>query len=255
LGGKSITQVSRKPVDSHFWSGLMNIKDQFLNLGSFKIQDEKQIRFWEDEWLGAYALRDEYPNLYNIARRRNATVADSFRSRPLNISFRRSLVAENLHSWNQLVLRLAHIHLRERADIFRWSLKHDGKFTTSSMYQALLDSDIVPHNSYLWKIKIPLKIKVFLWLLYREVILTKDNLVKRNWHVNEMCSFCSNVEIIQHLFFDCALAKFIWRVVYLVSGLAPPNNIRHMFKVWVHSMNSSVRQIFLIGIGVMLWAI
>jgi hypothetical protein len=70
-----------------------------------------------------------------------------------------------------------------------------------------------------------------------------------------MCSFCSNVEIIQQLFFDCALTKFIWRVVYLVSGLAPPNNIRHMFRVWVHSMNSSDRQIFLIGICAMLWAI
>jgi hypothetical protein len=66
LGGKSITQVSRKTGDSHFWSGLMNIKDQFLNLGSFKLQDGKQIRFWEDKWLGAHALRDEYPNLYNI---------------------------------------------------------------------------------------------------------------------------------------------------------------------------------------------
>jgi hypothetical protein len=61
---------------------------------------------------------------------------------------------------------------------------------------------IVPHNSYLWKIKIPLKIKVFLWLLYREAILTKDNLVKRSWHGNEMCSFCNNSETIQHLFFD-----------------------------------------------------
>jgi hypothetical protein len=80
LGGKSITQVGRRPGDSHFWSGLMNIKDQFLNLGSFKLQDGKQIRFWEDKWLGAHALRDEYPNLYNIVRRRNATVADIFRS-------------------------------------------------------------------------------------------------------------------------------------------------------------------------------
>jgi hypothetical protein len=44
-----------------------------------------------------------------------------------------------------------------------------------------------------------------------------------------MCGFCSNYEIIQHLFFDCTLAKFVWRVVYLASRLAPPNNIRHMF--------------------------
>jgi hypothetical protein len=123
------------------------------------------------------------------------------------------------------------------------------------MYQALLDLDIVPRNSYLWKIKISLKIKVFLWLLYREAILNKDNLAKRNWHGNNMCSFCSNDETLQHLFFDYALAKFIWRVVYLVSALAPPNNIRHMFGAWVHGMNSSNRQIFPIGIGTILWEI
>jgi hypothetical protein len=49
----------------------------------------------------------------------------------------------------------------------------------NSMYQAFLDTNVVPNNSYLWKIKIPLKIRVFLWLLYREPIVTKDNLVKR----------------------------------------------------------------------------
>jgi hypothetical protein len=53
----------------------MSIKDQFLSLGSFKLQDGKHIRFWEDKWLGANALRDDYPNLYNIVRRKNATVA------------------------------------------------------------------------------------------------------------------------------------------------------------------------------------
>jgi hypothetical protein len=164
-------------------------------------------------------------------------------------------VAKNLYSWNHLVLRVSHIHLRERTYIFRWSLKYNDNFSVSSMYQALLDIDIVPHNSYLRKIKILLKMKVFLWLLYREAILTKDNLVKRNWYENEMCSFCNNHKTIQHLFFDCALAKFIWRVVQLASGLSPPNNIRHMFGAWVHNISSSNRHIFLVGIGAILWVI
>jgi hypothetical protein len=69
------------------------------------------------------------------------------------------------------------------------------------MYQAILDSDLMPHNIYLWKVKIHLKIKVFLWLLYREEILTKDNLVKRNWRGIEKCCFCNSYETIQHLFF------------------------------------------------------
>jgi hypothetical protein len=52
-----------------------------------------------------------------------------------------------------------------------------------------------------------------MWLLYREVILTKDNLVKRNWNGNIMCCFCNNFETVQYLFFDCVLAKFLWGVI------------------------------------------
>jgi hypothetical protein len=90
------------------------------------------------------------------------------------------LVAENLQSWHNLVMRLTNIQLIDRPDIFKWSLNFSSQFSVNSMYQAFIDTNVVPNNSYLWKIKIPLKIKVFICLLYREAILTKDNLVKRN---------------------------------------------------------------------------
>jgi hypothetical protein len=77
-------------------------------------------------------------------------------------------------------MRLINIRLTDRSDIFKWSLNSSGQFFVSSMYQVFIDTNIVSNNSYLWKIRIPLKIKVFIWLLYREAILTKDNLVKRN---------------------------------------------------------------------------
>jgi hypothetical protein len=35
-------------------------------MGNFKLQDGKQIRFWEDKWLGDSSLKEQYPNLYNI---------------------------------------------------------------------------------------------------------------------------------------------------------------------------------------------
>jgi hypothetical protein len=87
LGSKTITQVTKKPGDSQFWSGLMNAKDDFLSMGSFNLQDGKVIRFWEDIWLGATALKVQYPNLYNIVRRKSAMVAEIFSSRPLNVYF------------------------------------------------------------------------------------------------------------------------------------------------------------------------
>jgi hypothetical protein len=123
------------------------------------------------------------------------------------------------------------------------------------MYQAFLDTNVVPNNSYIWKIKVSLKIKVFLWLLHREAILTKDNLVKRNWHGNIMCCFCDSYETMQHLFFDCALAKFIWRVIQITFGLSIPLNIKHVFTEWVQRMNEKDKKLLYVGMGAIFWFI
>jgi len=52
LGSKSLTQVQAKPYDSHFWRGLMKIKDEVFANGSFNIKDGSKTRFWDDVWEG-----------------------------------------------------------------------------------------------------------------------------------------------------------------------------------------------------------
>jgi hypothetical protein len=74
-----------------------------LRLGKFKLGNETQIRFWEDAWLGDVAFRDQYPTLYNIVRKKSASVNVVLQSNPLNVSFRRSLVGNNLMAWHHLV--------------------------------------------------------------------------------------------------------------------------------------------------------
>jgi hypothetical protein len=71
-------------------------------------------------------------------------------------------VGVNLQSWHDLVHNIANIHLNDQSDIFRWALTSSEQFSVSSMYMAMIDSVIVPHNIFLWKLKIPLKVKVFL---------------------------------------------------------------------------------------------
>jgi hypothetical protein len=34
--------------------------------------------------------------------------------------------------------------------------------------------------------------------------------------------FCDNKETIQHIFFDCHVARFVWRVFTMAFGLQPP---------------------------------
>ena len=101
------------------------------------------------------------------------------------------------------------------------------------MYSALFDVQVLPINKLVWKFKIPLKVKNFIWLLHRGVILTKDNLAKRNWKGSKQCCFCMNDEIIVHLFFGCHMARLLWRIIFITFGLTKPNNIVHLFESWL----------------------
>jgi len=82
------------------------------------------------------------------------------------------------------------VELVQGRDIGIWTLQQNGLFSVHSMYLALMDDNILPINRSLWKLKIPLKGKVFIWLLHHGVILTKDNLAKRNWQGTRQCCFC-----------------------------------------------------------------
>jgi hypothetical protein len=52
-----------------------------------------------------------------------------------------------------------------------------GIFSVKKMYTDLLKDHTVFLKKYIWKIKVPLKIRIFMWFLYKKVILTKDNLI------------------------------------------------------------------------------
>jgi hypothetical protein len=72
----------------------------------------------------------------------------------------------------------------------------------SPMYNNLLDSSIVVMNKNIWKIKMQMKIKIFMWYFCLGVTFTKDGLVMCNWKNNVNCSFFSK-KTIGHLFFLC----------------------------------------------------
>jgi hypothetical protein len=72
----------------------MEVKSLVLERGRFKVQDGTQTRFWEDLWIGREHLMMKYPSLYNIERKKNASVAQVLSTTPLNVSIRRALVGE-----------------------------------------------------------------------------------------------------------------------------------------------------------------
>lgn len=134
-------------------------------------------------------------------------------------------MGDNLKACLEVVARVIPVNLTEQNDSFVWEVHKKGFFSVSSMYKAIIYRDIVPRKEAFWKLRVPLKIKIFLWYLRKGVILTKDNLAKRGWVGNTTCCFCNSSETIQHLFFDCPLARFVWNALFITFGIQPPTNV------------------------------
>jgi hypothetical protein len=184
---------------------------------------------------------------------KNQTVTDVLSTTPLNISFRRTLVGDKLQLWHELVSKVLNIVAN---DSFKWILTKNSEFTVRSMYKDLMQTDRVPNRSIAWKLKVTLKIKVFLWYLQKGVILTKDNLLKRRWQGGSQCCFYLEDETIQHLFFDCHVAKFVvWNAIFFTFGIKPPTSVVDMLGSWLGCFSQKLRKQVWLGAAAMCWAI
>lgn len=67
-----------------------------------------------------------------------------------------------LVEWQSLVAQIAHVQLVDGSDTFRWNLTNSGSFTVRSLYLHLLDRQSFFRHKMICKLKIPLKIKIFL---------------------------------------------------------------------------------------------
>jgi len=99
-----------------------------------------------------------------------------------------------------------------------WKFEKNGTFSVKSTYNALTNCDGGQPFKHIWKSKIPAKIKIFLWSVANEAILTKDNLLKRRWRGDPLCYFCHQPETTNHLLFTCSTARSYGLLFPLASG-------------------------------------
>jgi hypothetical protein len=124
--------------------------------------------------------------------------------------------------------------------IFRWDLNKTDIFSVKQHAPF--------QHKFIWKIKIHPKIKVFFWYLQKCIILTKDNLARKNCNESQKCCFCNTNETIKYLFFDCHNAKQIWRIVYLATDLSQLKSVSHMLGNWLHILDDKMKKITMTGV-------
>jgi hypothetical protein len=87
---------------------------------------------------------------------------------PLNIEFRRTLSDNKWEAWLHLLQRLILVNLTEDQDVFGWKLTISSLLSIKSVYADMMNGHTVFLRKYIWKMKVPLNIKIFMWFLYKK---------------------------------------------------------------------------------------
>jgi hypothetical protein len=146
------------------------------------------------------------------------------------IQFRRTLLGDALQPWDPLKDMVDGIQLTKGKDRVKWKIGTSGQFRVKDLYLQMRAEGSFPQK-FLWKTKIPMKVRIFIWLMIKCSVLTKDNLLGRGWTRDPHCHFCSKNESIDHLLFSCALAKLIWQVIMCAFHLVRPPK-KYLRSIW-----------------------
>lgn len=128
------------------------------------------------------------------------------------------------YEWVDILDIIHSFHSDLEQDHLQWNLKHNGHFFVKSLYQFISFREVQELNTvHLWHLKIPPKIRLFMWLLAKNKILTKSNIVNRGWTGSLQCHFCNLTKIVYHLFLQCHKARQV---------LFWPGNCQHFIVDW-----------------------
>ncbi|KAJ4810946.1 RNA-directed DNA polymerase (reverse transcriptase)-related family protein [Rhynchospora pubera] len=202
---------------SFFWRDLFKLRLLFQISTTWEVGDGASPSFWFDAWAGspilfltknwdrppkqALSLQKALPLLNEILPRPQIFRVSTFCREPNQLQFSGGL---------------------DRI-VWKWSV--DGNFCSNTTYKQL--AGIGKVNSpfvWIWKLKLPPKVKFFCLLLLQDKLLTQHALLKRNIHVTVGCSLCSSdlIEDSLHLFFTCPYSQALWQQVQNLTGLTLP---------------------------------
>jgi hypothetical protein len=225
---------SDRTAISPFWKGVMWAL-QAARMGfKWLVGNGRKVRFWEDHWFDNSSLAIQFWPLYVINDQQGKTINQVWDGQVLILSFRRAVSENLMNMWFDLLSIVESVRLQDDNDQIIWCFNSNGKYFVQSLYAVISNRGVVPvFVSSVWKLKVPLRIQIFLWLVTKNKILTRDNLAKRRELTDKTCLFCNELESVNHLLFDCCVARGVWLVIAEVLNLSGIWNFEFIATFWL----------------------
>jgi hypothetical protein len=247
---------SSSPVGgSPFWHSLHKLKDIFKQGARFSPGSNSDVRFWTDHWTGDAALSVRYARLFQICADPEITIVRAYEGDGWRIFFRRSFGEEEVALWVQLVQELEEVVPAEGRDKVSWNLESSGRFSVKSLYNMLSQGPAAPFSNAIWKNRFPTKIKIFLWQMARGRLPSNDQILKRRGPSDGLCALCGLPENVDHIFFRCVLAKFVWAGIRDMLGVTWDPSSFNAWEGCIHNLNLKSQRTLCVLFAAICWAL
>lgn len=131
------------------------------------------------------------------------------------------------------------IPMEQKNDSWFWILDEKGMFTVRSCYRQLQGVGVCEYADFwkcLWSLKLPGKVRNFLWRVCKGFLPTMYALTMKQVDVNIQCPWChSGVENATHVLFECGFARTVWQdtefwnIFQILTGDTPFDILRRSF--------------------------
>ncbi|KAK1285875.1 hypothetical protein QJS10_CPB20g00645 [Acorus calamus] len=153
----------------------------------------ENVHFWIDRWCREERLSELAPDIFRLAAKKEGAACDFF-TREANAGtwnielLRTRLMEEETSQYTSLLEVLGTRNLTVGADKIVGRPSSSGEYKVNMGYEwwREISGSLQPpctRFDQIWRVKIPTKIKVSLWLLNRERLLTK--VYRAKWAHNE----------------------------------------------------------------------
>ncbi|KAL4281030.1 hypothetical protein GQ457_03G026830 [Hibiscus cannabinus] len=202
--------------------------DEVYNSVCWNVRDGMNTDFWYDTWIASVGPLAQYfigvgdPAPCNVASMACPTGQWDFA--------RMSVLLPESILYRISAIRPPHPLLGNDAPSWRWM--DNQNFSSKVTYDRVArEGDWIHHTDWkvIWKMVVPQRIRMFLWLAKSEKLLTNKERVRRHLIASPCCPICFPAEeSVLHVLRDCVVAGNTWRKLVrpgkLVEFMALPFN-------------------------------
>lgn len=197
-----------KPA-SFIWRSILDTKEVLEKGIKWVIGDGKTVSIWHDWWCGDKPLAISHPGEHTRSTQKvDSLIVDG------------NWILDEITQYVdedvlEAIMDINFPTYTQNMDHPIWVGSTNGNFSVDADYDIVnKDSLELKSWKWFWKIKMPQKFKIFVWLIFHNSLATNQLRNRRGIAESDLCPRCNAYsETIKHLFRECDKAKNLWNCI------------------------------------------